>query len=102
MSELLKVLDITKEEQWVWCAKNIKAVGESLADLAFRLRDEAENKEGLWWSGGLSKVFFYLAHSPERFDLSSEDRMRQFQWFGTKAKPIHWIIAALIAKEMSK
>ena len=40
--ELLAVLDMSEDEQWEWCVKNVKekTMGESLADLAFRLRDE--------------------------------------------------------------
>jgi len=60
--------------------------------LAFKLRDEVyEHPKGFhghYWIEGKKKVSEYL-HKNER-------------WFDDLAKPIHWIIAALIAKEISK
>ena len=110
--DLLKVLHMSENEQWEWCVwrKNINAVGESLADLAFRLRDEAVRdckKHNAWCQ---AKELVWLADAPnakqykklaETYNLSESVNkviQRREVYFANRAKPIHWIIAALIAK----
>lgn len=100
--ELLAVLDMSEDEQWVWCVKNGKAVGkvagESLADLAFRLRDEVLNSKNLnddYWDVGINAVANYVTKDQVWKVVSGVDVCNWSLYF---AKPIHWIIAALIAK----
>ncbi len=93
--ELLKVLDLPEWEQrkWFWIHTITDSIysKKDLANLAFRLRDEAEEFELIC---GIEKVFQYCC-SPEEYDFAED----AYKWFATEAKPIHWIIAALIAKE---
>jgi len=121
--KLLAVLDMTEDEQRAWvCGNNLlqkhrticnddliydwEHRTESLADLAFRLRDEADNvnyeraihlvefyergkKRGWWNKDSLAYWFKY------------EDALRTTieEWLIHETKPIHWIIANLIAKD---
>lgn len=56
--ELLKVLDMSEDEQWTWLGENYYSATErpdtyysdTLADLAFRLRDEARKTKDTWWA----------------------------------------------------
>ncbi len=90
-----------KDKQWEWCVKNVKAAGESLADLAFRLRDEVVNNdlknETGWWCEAEYEVFLYLGYPEEE-----EEDIGLDTWCCMYAEPIHWILAALIAKELAK
>lgn len=95
-SELLKVLDLPEEEQWPWLwAEGIwTKAEESLADLAFRLRDEAYsycNSEV--WELAVTKVANRAFGDWLGYDLLNV----QGTWI-CLAQPIHWIIAAVIAK----
>ena len=94
IAELLAVLDMTKFEQKDWVRHNSMPYlwRGSLADLAFRLRDEVANGklkiangDTSAWYVGLQMVEGYLGESSA--------------WLMHRSKPIHWIIAALIAKE---
>ena len=102
MSELLKVLDMGEREQVVYLQEqkllsqyddriSAKYLRGCLADLAFRLRDEAmKTKE--------TKKRFHDA----LYEMQVEQGETEWAtaWWGYAiAKPIHWIIAALIAKE---
>ena len=59
--ELLSVLDMTNEEQYKWCIKQglvqiecgICGIYESLADIAFRMRDEVIKKHMVMTHGYL-------------------------------------------------
>ena len=113
MNDLLKVLDMSEEQQQIWLIKKEVMVGavlqckgggelpcpsESLADLAFRLRDEVisndlKNETG-WWCEESYEVFLYVIG-----EENEQDEVGLDTWFAMYAKPIHWIIAALIAKE---
>lgn len=107
MSDLLKVLDMTEEEQITWLAGEgvVKLTGkvgqmipvESLADLAFRLRDEAraDLRGEIDFRKGMAKVYYTVHKLPE----NSVAVFSIYIWFVEEAKPIHWIVAALIAKE---
>jgi hypothetical protein len=90
--ERLKVLDMNEDEQvdWLW-DRNILKPNESLADLAFRLRDEAVKKDWMYWEIACCQVW---QATPHKYNYNPGR-------FGSRAKPIHWIIAALIAKEKS-
>ncbi len=101
--ELLKVLDMSEEEQTSWLCSYIycNKKGEdywynflnrhiSLADLAFRLRDEAVKS---------SHVDFHEAIYDVMMKVEGHDSWATAFWGECIAKPIHWIIAALIVKE---
>ena len=88
IDELLAVLDMPEEEQEEWCRDKTMPYRwrESLADLAFRLRDEAVVNQGeVAWHRAVVKVCDYMG--------------KRIVWFKGYAQPIHWVIAALIAKE---
>ena len=98
--QLLKILDMCENKQWKWLIKNIFKISWdgkythfyyqneeilSLADLAFRLRDEDKYN----FVFGLVEVWQHLKN--EMGTPSPGEMIRD-------SKPIHWIIAALIAK----
>ena len=88
-----KLLDMTEDEQvdWLWDMDILKP-NESLADLAFRLRDEAVNHQG--WGEAIKDVCdYWQGKNNTGITLSG--------FWIHRAKPIHWIIAALIALEKS-
>lgn len=104
--ELLKVLDMPEAERWEWLVKNNiggLAVGEVAheADLAFRLRDEFKSVlQHADWEIGRFHVF---AHCNNKTYSWTEERCELVDsWFMEWSKPIHWIIAALIAKGKGK
>jgi hypothetical protein len=102
IEKLLAVLDLTEEEQWRWVVSNQKEYGYklnviggascqmSLADLAFKLKNEA-GKDFIF---GLVQVFQYLTKRPKNIIPSPAEQIE-------KSQPIHWIIAARIAKLMA-
>ena len=100
MSELLKVLDMNEEDRWVWLRKKVGRF-HSLADLAFRLRDEVVKENQDSWLKGCYVVDCKTGNYgdgriyTDNNGLTAESNI-------LRAKPIYWIIAALIAKEMSK
>ena len=99
IKELLSVLDLPEYEQITWLASEgvAKLMGEvgkmvlvvSLADLAFRLRDEIKEPED--FLSALYTVTQYL-----------KVKYTETFWGLFYAKPIDWIITALIAKELCK
>ena len=97
MKELLKILDMPEEEQkttaLILCKedpKNKGRFGLSLADLAFKLRDEVTAK-GWDFQKMLNKV-----RMESNAGYNGDNGVF---WICHIASPIHWIIAALIAKE---
>lgn len=102
IEELLAVLDMPEDKQVSWVQERFAYKYPSLqkgdlADLAFRLRDEVfelENGGNIWAEGYLVVV---KKVKPSTVELSSS-----VEWWNCCAKPIHWIIAALIAKETDK
>ena len=91
--ELLAVLDMSEAEQSVWTEApehGNRQMGESLADLAFRLRDEVVAK---------SHADFHEAIYDVMVKVEGNDNWATAFWGECIAKPIHWIIAALIAKD---
>lgn len=109
IDELLKVLDMSGEEQKAiildLCHESPPYKGRfgcSLADLAFRLRDEVKdlpaamidnvvNVEETPWRLAMALVWGHCSKFSNHNDF-----------WTIEAKPIHWIVAALIAKEMAK
>lgn len=68
------------------------------ADLAFRLRDEAVEQNLTMWQRAMDIVFLKAneEHWKEKHQFTRWAAV--IFWFSHKAKPIHWIIAALIAR----
>lgn len=108
IKELLAVLDMPEEEQWgSWrwlfdhnylpmriCYGDIEKIRMARADLAFRLRDKTDR-----FNEGLEEVFEHIMGYSTYKDM--------YYWMCNlidecECKPIHWIIAALIAKELAK
>ncbi len=108
--ELLKVLDMPEEEQWEWVTSHQTEYDYQLlipslltnefrqallADLAFRLRNSVEDHKRsrhiiyrhLVKSGKVAKLCCGCCYEP------------WWDWWINTSKPIHWIIAALIAKK---
>lgn len=117
IKKLLKVLDITENEQRIWILQQ-QLTGNCgcLGDLAFQLRDEAKDLPKFVWSKAWHLI---VAKEMYYYNWSYEEWMQNFdEWSGTaypipnnsdrdifalyRSKPIHWIIAALIAKELVK
>ena len=106
--KLLTVLDLPNAEQQIKalydfgyteyfvklaCGDGIKYECRtgSLADLAFRLRDEVLNSKNgtIKWVDGMFDVYMKMTGS----------KLLNWKRGYIEAKPIHWVIAALIAKE---
>ena len=122
IKNLLAVLDLSKEEQFYELHRRglideedyeavISAATEEqrdwlihriLADLAFRLRDEAIRKHtGQLWQA-MILVMNQDATPQQVYDSFHEDGVITNQsWWILYANAIHWIIAALIAKELA-
>ena len=97
--ELLAVLDMSEDKQAVWCEApehGNRQMGQSLADLAFRLRDEVVKNidDAEVFHKSCKDVIIYLKVKVVGF--CDPGTIHDFYMFN--AKPIHWIIAALIAK----
>ena len=112
--ELLAVLDMDEDFQWnfliarqdiqemcqnqldAWCESKYKR--RVLADLAFQLRDEIGN--GMMFDDLNRQFEVYkkvLGKRAENPQIPQQDHFAV--WWILHSKPIHWIIAALIAKE---
>ncbi len=115
IQELLAVLELPEDEQWEWALTNEhrNTYRESLGDLAFRLRDETVylkrlekrdsgdyNIEHRLYRNAMVKVYDYL-NNTSIFNRITPPQ-KYFIWWIETAKPIHWIIAALISKELIK
>lgn len=127
LNDLLKVLDMSKDEQMEWLMdKNYipshyvtmrgQTPDESLANVAFRLRDEVKDLPNFVWSKAWHLVVAKVMYG---YNWSMDELNKKFdEWTGTSkavpnttdreifalydSKPIHWIIAALIAKELEE
>lgn len=92
IKRLLAVLDMTENspEQYGWLLSTIREHKACCpADLAFRLRDKAIVNQGdIAWHKAVVGVCGYMG--------------KETAWFKNYGQPIHWIIAALIAKELGK
>ena len=103
MNDLLKVLDMSEDspEQYGWLLSTIREHKACCpADLAFRLRDEAiaeddKSEINCSWCEASYEVYLYVIG--EENEMEAKEGLDT--WFSMRAKPIHWIIAALIAKE---
>jgi len=104
MNDLLKVLDMSEDEQYYWVCQfhakyhfkislfpdNHEEMRKELADLAFRLRDEAVAKNHADFHNAIYNIMV---------KVEGDNKWATAFWGECLAKPIHWIIAALIAKE---
>lgn len=87
---LKAVLDMSEGEQWEYvqlCFPEKDWI--TLADLAFRLRDEACGYSCEDYYNGLITVYNHVY---------AKKYVSFYAFWTYQAKPIHWIIAALIAK----
>lgn len=89
--ELLKVLDMSEGEQLIWCAENagFDMLDATLADLAFRRRDEVCKVSCENYYNALEAVYNYKIKDKQCCSLYA------FQTY--QIKPIDMIIAAMIA-----
>ena len=102
IDKLFPVLEMPEERQLKWAQKNLMESSSerwctSLADLAFRLRDEAVNIRYSKLVSAMEKVAMKSAKALTSYDMEGFN-----EWFTMEAQPIDWIIAALIAKELAK
>lgn len=100
IDEYRAVLDIPEESQKIWlvCKNIIKnsegdkgqvVLDESLADLAFRMRDEmflSAKRKSAWCQG--CRIVIKAVDNSDEFPV----------W----PQPIHWIVVVLIAEELAK
>ena len=73
---------------YVWMAGGSKC---SLADLAFRLRDDAKYIHRTSFVRAVKMIYAHCG------DGKKTSRENIWSWFSREAKPIHWVIASLIA-----
>lgn len=97
--KLLAVLDLPEGEQYKWVLLESNAhdglAKLCLADLAFRLRDEAAKESQSAWEQAVGEVKFHCCR-----DRADWQDMTGAYWFFSAAQPIHWIVAALIANTL--
>lgn len=106
IKELLAVLDLPEDEQFLWVYEHITyekyechqcggqdTSAETLADLAFRLRDEVCKVSCEDYYSGLEAVYNHR-HAKKYISF--------YAFWTYQSKPIDMIIAALIAKELNK
>lgn len=102
IEKLLKILNLSEESQKIWLVaagimkisegeKGETILEESLADLAFRLRDKLDSSRY-----GLRSLELVKSR------VDSGEEISFWTWWIFEAQPIHWIIAALIAQELAK
>lgn len=92
---------ISEEEQIEWLNKNLydygyNGIDGSLADLAFRLRDEVVKNHRPEWLKACQLI--YLNRCPQIRYCSLLEGER----FVLEQNPIHWIIASIKAKHLAK
>lgn len=109
IDKLLEVLDVDEVSQKIWLAaqniiknsegeKGEVVLDESLADLAFRLREEIDID--MFWVG-MIQVMNKAATKKQIYpDVGLVET--NADWWWKYAQPVHWIISSLIAKQLSK
>lgn len=109
--EFLKVLDLPDANSQIdalkpfisqedWAA--LRANHLSLADLAFRLRDEAVKRSISYWRDGQLEVFDKVILVAEPVKYGFRWRIADIDmWFARYARPKHFIVAAFIAKDLA-
>ncbi len=117
VKELLAILDMDADHQFWAVQKYLSPENAemydtgaiSLADLAFRSRDEVKEYTALLKETQLHKAlllvssFLSCKEEGREFDFTRLITYREIDWawWAVCAEPIHWIIAALIAKEQN-
>jgi len=109
IDDILAMLDLGEDKQCSWLRQRGYGVNcsrcrgatvdnkESFADLAFRLRDEVIAIDGgVLFGRGLSKICRKL------YDQKDYTLHEFLSWSTSTAQPIHWIAAALIAKQLAE
>jgi len=116
IADLLKVLDMSEGMQRDWCIENKLlnmlpytecARYESLADLAFGLRDETKHLSygGQFFAAReliCCKVSGWYEREQKEEGRTHSSLHDAGVWFTREAQPIHWVIASLIAKQLAK
>lgn len=129
IDRLIGVLYMSKKEQWKWLANEFPDelhcclcvppchIGRhELADLAFRLRDEVKDLPSLVWSKAWHLVVAKVKYNYDWNNEALEENFKEFceTYHGVpdssdreifalwNSQPIHWIIAALIAKQLKE
>ena len=120
INKLLSILDGSEENQTMYLAatgiinfakgdKGEAYLIEPLIKTAFRLRNELHYVIGaMAWDKACWEVWKHVmiqqdSNVFERKHLSLDVREKYcYSWMSFWAKPIHWIIAALMAKEMAR
>jgi len=82
----------------------------SLADLAFKLRNEVKEDTALFKETSFHRALLMVSEclrckeESRKFDSEIEITFREvyWVWWAICAQPIHWIVASLIAKTLSK
>lgn len=107
IDKLLAVLDMPEEEQIEFLKDELPDLrgdiingGISLADLAFRLRDEAMPYCcGGGWLDIIRRITVYMEKYVVCDKCQQSKATKSWNW-DIQAQPIHWIIASLIAKAL--
>ena len=100
MFDIKEFLAMSEDELYRWLLDNdyiIRASSQSLADLAFQLRDEVIMLKGFPFIA--AQVYNHVhGYKPNKGEIHAPIVM-MWIWFASHAKPEHWIAAALAAKE---
>ena len=89
--KILAVLDMSYDEQWEWLEKKYGGGAfHSFETLAWTLRNKAVTK---------NHADFHEAIYDVMMKVEGCEKWATAFWGECIAKPIHWIIAALLAKE---
>lgn len=109
--ELLAVLDLSEEEQWIWLREVYYNTAEhpdnyysdTLADLAFRLRDEAIKNNSDAWAKACWQIHQCDSLGEIKYPNIYDTKvlMNSEYWVLTQ-KAIYWIITALLAALIAK
>ena len=99
MFDIKEFLAMSEEAQWNLLENKYgKGSFHSFETLAFRLRDEARKIDlGATLRAGMFAVYnIHHGHGTKWRDTD----YKLFRWFATRAKPEHWIAAAIAAKQL--
>lgn len=115
IKDLLKVLDMPEDEQWEWVIAGEKVIKyfpdddifigdpqKYLADLAFRLRDEAISEDSDSWARACWYVQQWInLHEIKTWNIPSFDGLNNAEHEILTKDAIVWIVAASIMKELA-
>lgn len=108
VNALLAILDMPEDRQRICLTtegilekETAETVGTclipSLADVAFRMRDEVI-KNGCNWLSAVCEVIEYCEGQEYCKECHQKRVTKKYFNWGEQAQPVHWIIAALIAE----